>query len=166
MQARLPALGPVAGAYDIGRADGVQIAMNGSAEGELGGGYAAPVRRLMNIGEARSYRLSEWPDYCARFGLQHEHVGDLIRMACDAGLNQTDPTSSAVWAPMYAWRALLSTDGLPGCTRPVSSNTRGRRPDPQRLAATTRAPAAAARNTKSAAYGSRGPKSHPQPCGV
>src|SRR4051794_5008900 len=80
--------------------------MNGSPEGELGGGYAAPVRRLLNIGEARSYRVSEWPDYCARFELQREHIGDLIRMACDAGLNQADPTSSKVWAPMHAWRAL------------------------------------------------------------
>src|SRR3954469_3591956 len=80
--------------------------MNAIPEGELGGGYAAPVRRLLNIGEARSYRQSDWPDYRARFGLQREHIGDLIRMASDAGLNQADAASSEVWAPMHAWRAL------------------------------------------------------------
>src|SRR4051794_14321559 len=80
--------------------------MNESPEGELGGGYAAPVLRLLNIGEARSYRPSEWPDYCVRFELQREHIGDLIRLACDAGLSQAEPTSSEVWAPMHAWRAL------------------------------------------------------------
>jgi hypothetical protein len=80
--------------------------MNGSPEDELGVGYAAPVQRLLSIGEARSYDPSDWPDYRARFGLEREHIGDLIRMACDAGLNQAESTSSEVWAPMHAWRAL------------------------------------------------------------
>ena len=107
MLATLPALGPVAGPNHIFRIDDdVWLAMNGFREGELGGRYATPVRRLLNIGETPSYRLSEWPDYCARFGLQRDHIGDLVRMACDAGLNQADPTSSEVWAPMHAWRAL------------------------------------------------------------
>jgi SEC-C motif len=82
------------------------LAMNGPPEGKLGVGYAAPVQRLLSIGEVRSYNPAEWPDYCARFGLQREHIGDLIRMACDAGLNQADSTSSEVWAAMHAWRAL------------------------------------------------------------
>jgi hypothetical protein len=80
--------------------------MNGFPEGELGVGHAAPVQRLLSIGEARSYNPSDWPDYRARFGLEREHIGDLIRMACDAGLNQAESTSSEVWAPMHAWRAL------------------------------------------------------------
>jgi hypothetical protein len=80
--------------------------MNGSPDGELGVGYAAPVQRLLSVGEVRSYNPSEWPDYCAQFGLQREHIDDLIRMACDAALNQADSTSSEVWAPMHAWRAL------------------------------------------------------------
>jgi len=80
--------------------------MNGSPEDELGVGYAAPVQQLLSIGEARSYKPSEWPDYCARFGLQREHISDLIRMACDAALNQADSGSDEVWAPMHAWRAL------------------------------------------------------------
>ena len=80
--------------------------MNGSSEGELGAGYAGPVQRLLSLGGARSYNLSEWPDYRARFGLEREHIGDLTRMACDAALNQADSTSREVWAPMHAWRAL------------------------------------------------------------
>src|SRR4051812_42906230 len=84
----------------------VWLAMNGSPEDELDVGYKAPVQQLLSIGETRSYNPSEWPDYCARFGLEREHVGDLIRMACDAALNQAESTSSKVWAPMHAWRAL------------------------------------------------------------
>jgi hypothetical protein len=80
--------------------------MNGSPEDEVGVGYAAPVQRLLSLGEAGRYNPSEWPDYCARFGLEREHIGDLIRMACDAALNQADSTSSEVWAPLHAWRAL------------------------------------------------------------
>jgi SEC-C motif/PBS lyase HEAT-like repeat len=84
----------------------VWLAMSGSPEDELGAGYKAPVQQLLSIGETRSYDPSEWPDYCARFGLEREHIGDLIRMACDAALNQAESTSSEVWAPMHAWRAL------------------------------------------------------------
>jgi hypothetical protein len=80
--------------------------MNGSPEDELGVGYAAPVQRLLSFGEARSYNPSDWPDYRGRFGLEREHIGDLIRMACDAGLNQAESTSGEVWAPMHAWGAL------------------------------------------------------------
>src|SRR4051794_11719850 len=106
MQVRLPAIGPAAVPHHICLVNDVWLAMNGSPEDELGAGYAAPVRRLLSIAEARSYNPSEWPDYCARFGLEREHIGDLIRMACDAALNQADSTSSEVWAPMHAWRAL------------------------------------------------------------
>jgi len=105
-QARFPAIGSVAVPHCIGRMGDGWLAMNGSAEGELGAGYAAPVQQLLSIGEARSYNPSEWRDYCAQFGLRREHVGDLIRMACDAALNQADSASSEVWAPTHAWRAL------------------------------------------------------------
>jgi hypothetical protein len=40
------------------------------------------------------------------FGFGHEHIGVLIRLACDAALHHGDPDSSAVWAPVHAWRAL------------------------------------------------------------
>lgn len=105
-QARLPAIGSVAVLHYIGRMGDGWLAMNGPAESELGAGYAAPVQQLLSIGEARSYNSSKWPDYCARFGLRREHVGDLIRMACDAALSQADSVSSEVWAPTHAWRAL------------------------------------------------------------
>jgi SEC-C motif len=106
MQVRLPALGPAAMPHHVCRKGNVWLAMNGFPEDELGVGYAAPVQRLLSIGEARSHDPSDWPDYRARFGLGREHIGDLIRMACDAGLNQAESTSSEVWAPMHAWRAL------------------------------------------------------------
>jgi hypothetical protein len=106
MQVGLPALGPVAAPHHISSISDVWLAMKDSPESELGAGYAAPVRRLLSVGEARSYDPSDWPDYRARFGLEREHIGDLIRMACDAELNQAESTSSEVWAPMHAWRAL------------------------------------------------------------
>jgi hypothetical protein len=106
MQVRLPAIGLVAVPHHICRIGNVWLAMNGSPEDEVGAGYKAPVQQLLSIGETRSYNPSEWPDYRARFGLEREHVGDLIRMACDAALNQAESTSSEVWAPMHAWRAL------------------------------------------------------------
>src|SRR5215213_10236550 len=84
----------------------VRLAMNGSPEDQPGVGYAAPVRRLLSVGETRGHDPSEWPDYRARFALEREHVGDLIRMACDAGLSQAESTGSEVWAPVHAWRAL------------------------------------------------------------
>src|SRR3954452_12544141 len=101
-----PAIGPAAVPHHICLVNDVWLAMDSPSEDKLGAGYAAPVRQLLSIDEARSYNPSEWPDYCARFALGREHIGDLIRMACDAGLNQADSTSSEVWAPMHAWRAL------------------------------------------------------------
>lgn len=80
--------------------------MDSLPEDDPGIGYAAPVRRLLTIGEPRSYDPAEWPDYCARFALGREHTGGLMRMACDAALHQADSTSSEMWAPMHAWRAL------------------------------------------------------------
>jgi hypothetical protein len=72
----------------------------------LYGDDPVPVRQLLMIGEAGCYTLAEWPDYPASFGLDQQHVGALIRMACDAELHDGDPNSSAVWAPVHAWRAL------------------------------------------------------------
>jgi hypothetical protein len=66
----------------------------------------APVRQLLMIGDAGCYTLAEWPDYPASFGLDQQHVGALIRMACDVALHDGDSNASAVWAPVHAWRAL------------------------------------------------------------
>jgi hypothetical protein len=71
------------------------------------GDYAAPVCQLLRIGEpGGGYDPAEWPDYSAEFGIGHEHVGALIGIACDSALHHGDPNSSAVWAPVHAWRAL------------------------------------------------------------
>jgi hypothetical protein len=80
--------------------------MDRSPDDELGVGYAAPVQSLLSIGETRSYDPADWPDYCGRFALGREHAGNLIRMVGDVALHQADSTSSVVWAPMHAWRAL------------------------------------------------------------
>lgn len=80
--------------------------MTTSPEYQPGLGYAAPLQPLLSLGEDRAYDASEWPDYPAQFGLDRGHVADLIRMACDSALNGADSTSTEVWAPMHAWRAL------------------------------------------------------------
>ncbi len=65
--------------------------------------YPPPVDRLLTLGDARGQR--EWHDY-RQYGLDREHVPDLIRMATDPDLNWADPDSAEVWAPLHAWRAL------------------------------------------------------------
>ncbi|HME26081.1 MAG TPA: hypothetical protein VKI44_32910, partial [Acetobacteraceae bacterium] len=80
--------------------------MDGMQSIDLYGDDTDPVRQLLLIGEAGCYTLAEWPDYPASFGLDQQHVGALIRIACDAELHDGDPNSSAVWAPVHAWRAL------------------------------------------------------------
>lgn len=68
--------------------------------------YAAPVRRLLNIGATRSYDPADWPDYVEEFAVGHEHIGELVRLACDEALHRADSDTSEVWAPLHAWRAL------------------------------------------------------------
>lgn len=65
--------------------------------------YPYPVNRLLNLGDPRERR--EWPVYTG-LGLTSEHVPDLIRMVLDDDLNEADPESREVWAPLHAWRAL------------------------------------------------------------
>jgi len=71
-----------------------------------GATYAAPVRRLLSIGESRSYGPADWPDYVKEFAIGHEHIGELIRLACDEALPRACSDTSEVWAPLHAWRAL------------------------------------------------------------
>jgi SEC-C motif len=68
--------------------------------------YTEPVRRLLSIGESWENDSAKWPDYAAKFGLGSEHIPELIRMACDAGLYGSDPDRTEVWAPVHARRAL------------------------------------------------------------
>jgi len=61
---------------------------------------------MLFIGEPCSYAPAEWPDYAAQFNLGHEHIGELIRLACDAVLHHGDSNGGTACAPMHAWRAL------------------------------------------------------------
>jgi SEC-C motif len=80
--------------------------MDGLPANDLCANHVGPVQRLLTIGETRSYNPAEWPDYAAQFDLAHEHIGELIRLACDTALHRSDSDSNEVWAPMHAWRAL------------------------------------------------------------
>ena len=65
-----------------------------------------PVERLITLGKPANRLDSDWPNYPALFGLSDDHIGTLIALACDLGLNQASRTSPEVWAPLHAWRAL------------------------------------------------------------
>ncbi len=80
--------------------------MDGSRVGDLLGEYTGAVRHLLLVGEALGCDPAGWPDYAAAFGIGHEHVAELLRMAGDLALHHGDPDASAVWAPVHAWRAL------------------------------------------------------------
>jgi hypothetical protein len=68
--------------------------------------YTEPVRRLLSLGESWENDPAKWPDHAAKFGLESEHIPELIRLACDAALYGSDPDSTEAWAPVHAWRAL------------------------------------------------------------
>jgi len=59
---------------------------------------------LLTFGEEWS-KPDGWPDYLA-LGIGSEHIPDLIRMATDEALEETDEESVAVWAPIHARRTL------------------------------------------------------------
>ena len=65
--------------------------------------YQPPVSELMKLGDVREQ--PKWHDYLA-LGLKPEHMPELVRMASDEALHDADGESSAVWAPVHAWRAL------------------------------------------------------------
>jgi hypothetical protein len=73
---------------------------------DLSSDYRDPVRQMLHIGNAGEDDPAEWPDYAAEFGVGHQHIDALIRMACDIQLYHGDPDSSEAWAPVHAWRAL------------------------------------------------------------
>lgn len=69
-------------------------------------GYPDPVARLLDHGAIEMGRIDDpWPDYLA-LDLSRADVPELVRMAEDAALNNADPESLEVWAPLHAWRAL------------------------------------------------------------
>jgi len=65
--------------------------------------YSSPVDKLLTYGDCRNFR--DWPNYLD-LGFGPEHVNDLIRMATDEALNQSESDGLEVWAPIHAWRAL------------------------------------------------------------
>jgi hypothetical protein len=66
--------------------------------------YQPPVSRLLRRGEPSPGEKS-WRHYLD-LGLGPEHVPELVRMLRDRELNDGDPESAEVWAPVHAWRAL------------------------------------------------------------
>jgi hypothetical protein len=80
--------------------------MDGVQGSDLRAAHGDPVRQLLIIGETSIGNPADWPDYRAEPGLGQEHVSALIRLACDVALHQGDSSSSTVWAPLHAWRAL------------------------------------------------------------
>jgi hypothetical protein len=66
--------------------------------------YHAPVDQLLRRGEPGDFGR-EWPNYLA-LGFGPEHVPELTRMLLDPALNEGDPESAEVWAPLHAWRVL------------------------------------------------------------
>jgi hypothetical protein len=66
--------------------------------------YQPPVSRLLRRGEPLPSDQS-WRHYLD-LGLRPEDVPELVRMLRDPELNEGDPESAEVWAPVHAWRAL------------------------------------------------------------
>ena len=68
--------------------------------------FAAPVAKLLELGEPKYSRDFAWPDY-RRFGLGPEHIPALICIAVDPELIDLDDESDPRgWGPVHAWRAL------------------------------------------------------------
>ncbi len=64
--------------------------------------YLPPLAQLLVLGEDEIDDEIDWE----ALGLGREHAAELIRMAMDEALYYADSDSEAVWAPIYAWRAL------------------------------------------------------------
>src|ERR1700757_3329402 len=80
--------------------------MHESADKGLRHSYAAPVQRLLGVGESIGVDPAKWPDYADEYGLGREHAAELIRLACDEALMGAPSDRAEVWAPVHAWRAL------------------------------------------------------------
>jgi len=65
--------------------------------------YKPPVNELLLLGDIRG--RSDWINYSSH-GITEKNIPELVKMAMDQSLNQGDPKSTYVWAPLHAWRAL------------------------------------------------------------
>lgn len=75
--------------------------------------YSQPVSSLLKLGEPETFK-DDWPDYPAHHGFTAEHVPELLRMAIDNDLHDTDGAPS--FAPIHAMRVLgqlQATDTVP-----------------------------------------------------
>jgi len=64
--------------------------------------YQPPLDQLLSYGRCQD--MPEWPNYLA-LGIRPAHVPELIRMALDDALHDSDE-GTRMWAPVHAWRAL------------------------------------------------------------
>lgn len=81
-------------------------------------GYAGPLAMLLDLPADDLCKPDRWPDYPRRYGLEREHIPDLIRMARDMTLHNADGSTDVVWAPVHAWRALAQM-GASECAGPL-----------------------------------------------
>lgn len=70
--------------------------------------YPPPVNALLSVGMMEDY--PEGPELCKQFGLEQEHIHDLVRMARDRALVVANDTKSEFMAPIYALSALAYLD--------------------------------------------------------
>lgn len=68
--------------------------------------YLPPVSTLLTYGECQNSVAHKWPNYAKELGFDVTHIPELIRMAVDTELNQSDSDTLEVWAPTHAWRTL------------------------------------------------------------
>lgn len=66
---------------------------------------AAPVAKLLELGEPKYARDFAWPDYLS-LGLNTGHISALIAIAVDPFLLALDDHDPRGWGPVHAWRAL------------------------------------------------------------
>jgi hypothetical protein len=66
--------------------------------------YPPPVDKLLAYADCS--KLKELPNYLTEFGFGKEHIPDLIRLATDKNLDETNFDSLEIWAPVHAWRTL------------------------------------------------------------
>jgi hypothetical protein len=68
---------------------------------------AAPLTKLLEMGEPDAAPGMHWPDYRSLVGLTRDHIPALIRLATDLSLiHPDDDLDPRGWGPVHAWRAL------------------------------------------------------------
>lgn len=76
--------------------------------------YPEPIQRLFELGDdsADENTSEKWPDYRGKYGIESQHIPDLIRLLDDAKFlfdqfdDETEDWTPESFAPIHAWRAL------------------------------------------------------------